>query len=624
MKIFKSMLSRSLTAILLFLVLIVEAQNPGDVFSRTNFDQRMKPFYHGVASGDPLPDRVIIWTRITPGDDDGPKEVGWEISEDIDFNNIINFGNFTTDRSRDFTVKIDVDGLRPNQWYFFRFSHKGIYSIIGRTRTAPLELVDSLRFAVVSCSDYVEGYFHVYARIAERNDVDGVIHLGDYIYENRASGELGRPHYPPKEIVEVQDYRQRYSQYRLDKDLRRIHQLYPFINVWDDHETSNNSWFGGAEGHTEETEGSWERRKKMALRAYDEWMPVRRPIEEDTVRIYRSMKWSDLLNINMIDTRLIGRDEQVGQIFDFENAELIDDTSRHMMGKKQLEWLSDELINSSAQWQFIGQQVLMAPLEIPVIGPVNWDAWAGYRAERNRLYNTILNGNVENVVVLTGDIHTAWANNLKLGNQRIGVEFVVPSVTKQNAPFDLEIAEDLIRGTNHHINYVRISGHGYYVIDINQQRVQTDYYFVGDTKDSTDHSEYHDAGLMVNDKERKLHGMHDPAVPRSSLNIEQPPAIPQEIASNVDLLQRPKMTILGLYPNPAQSEIVLEIYLQKSMEVNLMMFDISERAVFSKKNLVLTNGLNFLPVEVSHFQNGTYQIRITTENQNFVRTFVKM
>ena len=188
------------------------------------------------------------------------------MATDTGFSNVVQSGDMTTQFDRDWTVKVDVTGLNQNSWYYYRFEQNGDYSIVGRTRTAPSGAVDSLRFAVASCSDYVEGYFHGYRDMASRNDIDAVIHLGDYIYENGASGSLDRPHEPPHKTILLDDYRQRYSQYRLDPDLRCAHQMYPFINVWDDHEMANNSWLGGADGHNEPGDGLWEDRKNFAKR----------------------------------------------------------------------------------------------------------------------------------------------------------------------------------------------------------------------------------------------------------------------------------------------------------------------------------------------------------------------
>jgi len=214
------------------------------------FDPALRPFYHGVASGDPLSDRVILWTRITP-DVDGPAQVSWIIAKDPSCTQIVNSGIVTTSQEKDYTVKIDATGLEANAYYYYRFTHQGKNSLIGRTKTAPNTSVNSLRFAIASCANYQQGYFNAYAHLAERNDLDAILFLGDYIYEYPAKGygyseKVGREHIPEQETVTLNDYRIRYSFYRLDPDLRRVHQVHPFIGIWDDHETANDSWPGGA------------------------------------------------------------------------------------------------------------------------------------------------------------------------------------------------------------------------------------------------------------------------------------------------------------------------------------------------------------------------------------------
>ena len=216
------------------------------------FHVELKPFYHGVASGDPLKDRVIIWTRVTP-DKAAEVSVSWQISEEADFKSIANEGEVSTDSLRDYTVKVDAYGLKPGTKYYYQFEALGQKSIIGETATLP-EQTDSLNLAVVSCSNYEFGYFTAYEKIAAQSDIFAVLHLGDYIYElgTGAYGDTAsykRYNYPPYEIVSLSDYRNRYSQYRLDEDLRLVHQKKPFIAVWDDHEIANNSYKTGAQNH---------------------------------------------------------------------------------------------------------------------------------------------------------------------------------------------------------------------------------------------------------------------------------------------------------------------------------------------------------------------------------------
>ncbi len=245
------------------------------------FDEKLKPFYHGVASGDPLTDRVIIWTRVTT-DIDSDVEVDWLMATDKELKNIVKNGKSNTNQAKDYTVKIDVTGLNSYTTYYYQFSAFGNKSLIGRTKTAPSknDNVDKLRIAMISCVNYQWGFFNAMERIAERNDLDAVVHLGDYFYEYsdeyyKHPNLTNRKHLPAEETIELAEYRVRFSQYRLDPMLRKMHQQHPMIATWDDHETTNDSWMGGAENHNSATEGDWNLRVQNSINAYDEWMPIR-------------------------------------------------------------------------------------------------------------------------------------------------------------------------------------------------------------------------------------------------------------------------------------------------------------------------------------------------------------
>lgn len=250
------------------------------------------PFLHGVASGDPLADRVVLWTRVT-GDADAPAEipVSWVIAEDPALKRIVGAGVTLTSQDVDFTVKIDAEGLKAEKTYYFRFRSLGHSSPIGRTKTLPKKdrALERLRLAFASCSNYPYGFFNAYGAIAQRPDLDAVLHLGDYLYEY-ANGEygdgsaIGRVPNPDREIVSLADYRARHAQYKTDPDLQEAHRQHPFIVVWDDHETTNNSWRDGAENHQPE-EGDFQARKAAAIQAYFEWMPLRGEQRDDTGKI---------------------------------------------------------------------------------------------------------------------------------------------------------------------------------------------------------------------------------------------------------------------------------------------------------------------------------------------------
>ena len=586
-----------------------------NILSRTVLDPALAPFYHGVASGDPMPDRVIIWTRYTPDATGDPVTIDWEVATDTGFNFVVQNGSVTTQSNRDWTVKVDVTELSSNSWYYYRFKHGQELSLVGRTRTAPEGMADSLRFAIASCSDYAEGYFHGYRKMVERNDIDAVIHLGDYIYENGASGDIDRPHEPPHRITELEDYRQRYSQYRLDPDLRCVHQMYPFINVWDDHELANNAWTDGAEAHTEPDDGIWEDRKSFAARAFHEWVPFRAPNPSDSIQIYRNLKWGDLVDLFMVDTRIIGRDEQ--------DANAIDDPDRHIIGTQQLTWLTDGMSNSTSQWKVLGQQVLMASLEIPLVGivPATEDAWNGYRAERNNLYDSVLVKNIDNLVVLTGDIHTAWANNLEKDGDKVGVEFVCSSITKQNA--GISLSDAVIIAANPHIEYVELAGHGFFILDINQERVQTDFHWVGDITDSTDNSQSQGPYYYSISGSRELTEANSATIPRASVSATPPPDVCGTPLTGIQK-KGPVAAVIGTYPNPFWQNFVIKTYLFQPEELSVQILDTKGALVRQEDPTYLRKGLHYLQISGAGLEQGTYMIRVSIGNKEFTRTVVKI
>jgi alkaline phosphatase D len=336
-------------------------------------------FGHGVASGDPLHDRVIIWTRVTPSVDDATAQktvpVDWKVATDAAMNTVVASGSIQTTAAVDYTVKIDADGLSADTTYYYQFTGPlAVKTVVGQTKTLPVGTVDSVKLAVCSCANYPAGYFNAYDAIG-KSDADVVVHLGDYIYEY-AVGEYGttantidqgRNHSPEKEIWTLADYRQRYGQYRQDGLLQGAHQVKPFICVWDDHELANDTYKSGAANHTEGDEGTFEDRRTAAFQAYHEWLPIR--TGSDVANIYRNFKFGELVSMNMMDTRHIARDEPLS----FEQllapgadaAALIADEDRRLIGTEQLSWLMQEWTNSTATWEVLGQQVLMGRTFIP-------------------------------------------------------------------------------------------------------------------------------------------------------------------------------------------------------------------------------------------------------------------
>lgn len=439
--------------------------------ARSAPDLSLFPFFHGVASGDPLEDAVIIWTRLTT-DDTGVLPVNWRVGTDSALQTVVQSGTFMTDVDRDFTVKVDVTGLSPDQWYYYEFEYQGRRSLIGRTRTAPAAgaAVDSLRFALMSCSNYQAGYFNAYANLADRNDLDAIIHVGDYIYEYQTGGYgfaglAGRDHDPDNEIINLSDYRLRHSWYKLDPDSRDLHQLYPWIIIYDDHEFANDAWRDGAQNHGF-GEGSWADRKSNAFQAWLEWMPVRDPQPDTSTIVYRNLPFGNLIDFFVIDTRF---ERDVQNLFAAGNI------THSILGETQFEWLSNGLTQSTATWKVLVNQVFFSPLDVFGL-PFNPDAWDGYSAERERLFDSLVAYGVSNFVVLTGDIHTAWSNEIPSDFGNLGAEFVTTSVTSPGV--DIPGGEFFIELFNPHVKYVNLAKHGFLIVDFNQTRVQGDHWFV--------------------------------------------------------------------------------------------------------------------------------------------------
>ncbi|MEO2169841.1 MAG: alkaline phosphatase D family protein [bacterium] len=475
-------------------------------------------FSHAVASGDPLSDAVILWTRVsTEGDE--PVSVFWEMARDIDFHDRVAAGWEGTDSSLDYTVKVDVQGLDAGATYYYRFQALGRTSPAGRTKTAPTGSRERMRLGVVSCSSYNSGYFHAYRSLAERDDLDVVVHLGDYIYEYAGGGE--RAHLPDHEIVTLDDYRQRYAQYHTDPDLQAAHRQHAWILVWDDHESANDSWKDGASNH-QEREGDWEDRKAAAAQAYSEWLPIR---DQEDGRIFRSFHFGDLLDLTMLDTRIWGRDEPAGSA---SETAVIRDQKRTLLGFDQEEWLSGEMHNSKARWFALGQQVVMHHWKLQGLpeaeggGAIaNIDQWDGYHATRERLFDAVEDAGLDNLIVLAGDVHSSWASDLtrdpnepshydpETGGGSLGVEMVCTSVT---STFGVVGLENILLALNPALKYGETTLRGYLLLDLDHERAQGEWYHFDDVSE-VEQTEHLGAIWKTRASANHLEEGHTPAPP---------------------------------------------------------------------------------------------------------------
>ena len=477
-------------------------------------------FKHGIASGDPLSDRVILWTRVTPAAP-GTINVVWEVSSDERFGVIVARGTASTGPDRDYTVKVDAMGLQPASVNYYRFFIGEDTSPIGRTKTLPVGGVAQAKLAVVSCANFPSGYFNVYADIAKRADIDVVLHLGDYIYEFGRLGyasqlaiAIDRESKPDHEVLTLEDYRQRHAQYRTDADLRAMHARFPMIAVWDDHDLADNTWSGGAANHDEASEGSFAARRSAAVQAYHEWLPTRLPDPTDPLKIYRSFDFGTLASLHMLDTRLIGRDKQLS--LDQHLAGESASTSRQLLGQAQLDWLSARMAASAGTWQLLGQQVLMMRMAIPLSvatamtvetltayvvaqstpeaarsdsqrtllaqtkAPYNLDAWDGYPAARDAVLG-LARDQRKNLISLAGDTHNAWAGNLTdISGQRVGVEFATASVSSPGFERALplvanDLLSDAFRRMVDDLRYAETSKRGYAVLTLSPAEARCEY-----------------------------------------------------------------------------------------------------------------------------------------------------
>ena len=492
-------------------------------------------FTHGIASGDPLSDRVILWTRYSPKSAaDSVDQIVWQVSSDKSFKKIIASGTTGTHSNRDYTVKVDATGLNAGQRYFYRFMVNGEYSPMGSTCTLPTGDVSRFRMAVASCSNYPQGYFHAYDDIA-KSDVDVVLHLGDYIYEYArgvyvnpiAEETLGRAVEPVNEILTTDDYRARYATYRADKDLQAAHAAHPWICVWDDHELMNNTWKSGAENHNE-GEGNFDERIAMARKVYHEWMPIRTAAQTDQAPIYRQFQIGNLADLIMLDTRLHGRDEQLIYQRDIPKAggaeafvkTMLMDPNRSILGAEQENWLASQLAagkDRGATWQIIGQQVLMGKLIMPVLAedaidtsslseryrkrleglkqigeaglPMNLDAWDGYPVCRERIHG-VFKQFASNPVVLAGDTHNGWAFNMRdAKGDAIGVEIGTPGITSPGMeaylPAPPEMMQEALKASSEELYDLDTSRRGWTHIEFTPETTTSTWRFVSTILEST-------------------------------------------------------------------------------------------------------------------------------------------
>ena len=450
-------------------------------------------YLHGVASGDPDSTSVVIWTRVSNAK--GQTDVAWLIATDSKFSNVIARGRYRTDASRDYTVKVVVIDLNPGQEYFYQFDVDGVRSPAGQTKTLPVGHVDRLVLAVATCTNYSFGCFNLYEVIADDPTIDFVVHLGDYIYEHGPDGyggetgrRIGRDHEPPHETLTLADYRQRHAQYKTDSSSKAMHARHPLIVIWDDHESANNPWMGGAENH-QEGEGGWGTRRAGSLQAFYEWLPIRDPHDGGSREEYwRHYKFGDLASLITLESRHTGRskqidmDEHLDDINSKADAREFIDTvigapDRSLLSSEMEQFLADELaesVRANRRWRIIGNQSVMAKRVAPNLDdpffatlrnqldddarklldhltqlgsldlPLDLDSWNGYPAARESFYRISRDAGARDLLVLAGDSHSYWQNALyDAAGESMGVELGAAGITSPRSLLDL--GQDALR-----------------------------------------------------------------------------------------------------------------------------------------------------------------------------------
>ncbi|KAL5363030.1 PhoD-like phosphatase-domain-containing protein [Aspergillus floccosus] len=490
-------------------------------------------FTHSVASGDPYPDSVILWTRIAPsmeadnsnvtvsGDvplynheteryikaSSHPICLDYRVYADQNGTKVVTKGRAYTTSDIDYTVKVEADGLKPftTYWYQFNVCNSRVVSPMGRTKTAPKGRTDEVKLAVHSCSNYPNGYFNAYGNVVRKDNVDYVVHLGDYIYEYESGvpGVDERAAQPPHEIFTLYDYRTRFNQYRTDPDLSASHQNFPWINVWDDHEIANNGYRDGFSGlrNTEDSflnygpQISVDQRKMNAVRAYFEWMPLRQVDMDDGLRIWRSFKMGDLLDLVMLDTRHYDR-----SITDLgENEDYIymihNDAGRSLMGARQENWFYRQMSESAergTKWRVVGNQLRFTRVETTSAedGTVSFslDSWDGYRAHQNRTLKHLFDNNIGDNIMIAGDTHVNWVSDLawigqheydeSTGAGSVGVEFAGTAVSSTGFGGTISSAEEEAASYKENKELLWTEGYyrGYYELHLRRDEAEARFF----------------------------------------------------------------------------------------------------------------------------------------------------
>jgi len=555
-------------------------------------DSAHAPFYLGVASGDPTSTGVIIWTHLTTSLPEAT--VGYEVATDSLFNFLVSSGSFATNDSLDHTVKIDVSGLNSNTSYYYRFLFDNRFSAIGKTKTAPESSINNLIFAVVSCSSIYSGYFNAYRQIANLTNLDGVIHLGDYIYDDMVTNEEVRvPDSLPVNPQNLADWRRIHKFWLLDPDLRLVRQSHPFIQLWDNHDT---------DGLYFDCEESAE--------AFMNYIPVRQN-PNNFQKIYRKLSYGNLVDILILDVAL------------WRGIDSLTASEDSYLGNEQFNWFSNEIKNSTAKWKIIGSQKMVNNWSIgAAFGGANQNAWDGFPAERSRVLNLIDSNTIENVMFISGDSHVSMAADLPYTpyttatyNQTTGegslcVEFAPPSVSRGN--FDEKGIPEVLVNTllqtsyqeNKHHVYAELIQHGYGLLRINQDSVRAQFWYCDIEQISASNTLGKELILMNGENHWKR-------------NSTAPNAIREGEKNGSTLLSK-------LYPNPANDEIQFDIKLEKPSDLHLSIDQVATSKKISHYSSIIIPKVSdkHIIIPVQELPNGLYMLTVECENFYKAQLFI--
>lgn len=586
------------------------AQLPANMYT----DVAYAPFLYGVASFDPTDNQVIIWTHITPDNSSQTVlSIDWEVATDTNFLNVVQSGTMTTDATKDWTIAVDVSNLDAYTTYYYRFrASNGNYTRIGRTRTAPsisgASNVNHIRMAVASCSSVFSGFFNSYQQIAQRLDLDVVLHLGDYIYDFVDPDEEIRVPTPyPTTPTTKQEWRARHQYYLTDPDLRLVRQMHPWIVTWDNHDTD---YKGSATQAVESRE------------AFLEYVPMRLSTPTDTKKIYRKFSYGSLVDIFMIDILL------------HRNIDNLPSGDPSILGTTQYNWLTTALQNSTAKWKLIGNQKMMcgwSVANIPTFFPVtigngsvlDTKSWDGFDAARDRLLDFIENNNIDNVMVLSGDAHVSMASDLhqaptgsayngNTGNGSVAVEFLPTSITRGN--FDemgypgwvVSAVEGYMASANPNQVFSNIVDHGYGILDIKSDSAIAEFWYM-DILNATSTQTF-ERGLLLKDAENHWH--------RTALNTPTSPKDYNQTITDqkrIDVAQ--KDIEWGVFPNPSNGQFSLSFKLSTTQDISI---DILELATGKLVQSILNRSFEGkqkqrIKLDVQNLPAGSYYLRLKGE-----------